>query len=75
MLRVLLQLGVSCYPHRTVVMQFFETASRYGDFFKIKKGCIMPTLKVFVDSRWGGTVSLIIIPVTYLFFLQRPAQP
>jgi exportin-T len=44
MLLALVQSGISAYPHRTVVMQFFETVARYGDFFKVRKECIMPTL-------------------------------
>jgi exportin-T len=51
MLMALVQSGISRYPNRTVVMQFFETAARYGDFFKIRKECIMPTLEAFVDPR------------------------
>lgn len=51
MLLALVQSGVSRYPNRSVVMQFFETASRYGDFFKIRKECIMPTLEAFIDPR------------------------
>ncbi|KAF7971065.1 hypothetical protein HWV62_22119 [Athelia sp. TMB] len=51
MLLALVQSGISRYPHREVVMQFFETAARYGDFFKIRKQCIMPTLEAFVDPR------------------------
>ncbi|KAH9949908.1 ARM repeat-containing protein [Amylocystis lapponica] len=51
MLYALVQSGISSYPHKTVVMQFFETASRYGDFFKIRKECIMPTLQAMMDTR------------------------
>lgn len=51
MLMALVQSGISRYPNRTVVMQFFEAAARYGDFFKIRKECIMPTLEAFVDPR------------------------
>lgn len=51
MLMALVQSGISRYPNRAVVMQFFETAARYGDFFKIRKECIMPTLEAFVDPR------------------------
>ncbi|KAG2087616.1 uncharacterized protein F5147DRAFT_727698 [Suillus discolor] len=45
------QSGVSAFPHRVVVMQFFETMARYGDFFKICKECIVPTLEAIVDTR------------------------
>jgi exportin-T len=51
MLMALVQSGISRYPNRAVVMQFFETAARYGDFFKVRKECIMPTLEAFVDPR------------------------
>ncbi|KAF8968103.1 armadillo-type protein [Flammula alnicola] len=30
---------------------FFETVSRYTDFFKIRKECIIPTLEAMVDTR------------------------
>lgn len=50
-LLALIQSGISAYPHRAVVMQFFETVARYGDFFKIRKDCIMPTLEAMVDGR------------------------
>lgn len=45
------QNGVSAFPHRVVVMQSFETVARYGDFFKICKECIAPTLEAIVDTR------------------------
>src|ERR1700722_14183585 len=51
MLLALIQSGISSYPHRTVVMQFFETVVRYSDFFRIRKECIMPTLEAMVDTR------------------------
>ena len=51
MLYALVQSGMSSYPHRTVVLQFFETATRYPDFFKVRKECIIPTLEAMVDSR------------------------
>jgi len=52
MLLALVQSGISAYPHRTVVIQFFETTARYGDFFKVRKGCIIPTLEAMVDARY-----------------------
>ncbi|OBZ72293.1 Exportin-T [Grifola frondosa] len=51
MLYALVQSGISSYPNKTVVMQFFETAARYGDFFKVRKECIMPTLQAMMDTR------------------------
>lgn len=50
-LLALMQSGISAYPHRAVVMQFFETVARYSDFFKIRKDCIMPALEAMVDAR------------------------
>jgi exportin-T len=51
MLLALVQSGISAFPHRVVAMQFFETVARYGDFFKIRKECIVPTLEAIVDAR------------------------
>ena len=51
MLYTLVQSGISAYRNKTVVMQFFETTSRYGDFFKVRKDCIVPTLEAMVDAR------------------------
>ena len=50
MLMALVQSGISRYPNRSVLMQFFETTVRYGDFFKIRKECIMPTLRGYGGS-------------------------
>lgn len=43
--------GVSNYPHNAVTMQFFETCARYGDFFKVRKECIIPLLQAMVGPR------------------------
>lgn len=51
MLYTLVQSGISRYPNKTVTMQFFEAVARYGDFFKVRKECIVPTLEAMVDSR------------------------
>ncbi|KAG6842293.1 pre-tRNA nuclear export protein [Blastosporella zonata] len=51
MLYALVQSGISSYPHHAVSLQFFETVSRYTDFFKIRKECIIPTLEAMVDNR------------------------
>ncbi|KAH8092595.1 ARM repeat-containing protein [Cristinia sonorae] len=51
MLYALMRSGISSYPHKTVAMQFFETAARYGDFFKVRKECIVPTLQAMLDAR------------------------
>lgn len=47
----LIQSGITAYPHRAVVMQFFETVVRYADFFKVRKECVVPTLESMVDAR------------------------
>ena len=52
MLYTLVQSRISAYPHHTVTLQFFETATRYTDFFKVRKECIMPTLHAMVDQRY-----------------------
>jgi exportin-T len=50
MLSTLVRSRISSYPHQAVAMQFFETAARYGEFFKIRKECIMPTLDAMVGN-------------------------
>lgn len=51
MLFALVQSGISSYPNRAVSLQFFETVSRYTDFFKVRKECILPALEAMVDAR------------------------
>jgi exportin-T len=51
MMMTLVQSGVSAYPHSFVVMQYFETVTRYSDFFKVRKDCIMPVLQAMIDTR------------------------
>lgn len=51
MLYALVQSGISAFPHKIVDMQFFETVARYGDFFKVRKECIMPTFQAMLDVR------------------------
>ena len=51
MLFALVQSGIVSYPNRTVALQFFETVSRYADFFRVRKECIIPTLEAMVDAR------------------------
>ncbi|TFY81654.1 hypothetical protein EWM64_g2359 [Hericium alpestre] len=65
----LIQSGISAFPNRTVVMQFFEVAARYGDFFKVRKECIMPTLEAMVDTRGiHNPISGVRTRVFYLFY-------
>ena len=52
MLYTLVQSRISAYPHHTVALQFFETTTRYTDFFKVRKECIMPTLHAMIDQRF-----------------------
>ena len=51
MLYALVQSGIADHPHRTVAMQFFEAIARYGDFFKVRKECIVPALVAMVGPR------------------------
>ncbi|KAI3604817.1 hypothetical protein WG66_008673 [Moniliophthora roreri] len=51
LLFALVQSGMSAYPHQAVALQFFETVSRYSEFFKVRKECIVPTLEAMIDSR------------------------
>jgi exportin-T len=51
MLYALVQSKIAEHPHRTVAMQFFETVARYGDFFKVRKDCIVPALVAMVGPR------------------------
>lgn len=51
MLFALVGCGIGAYPHPSVVMQFFETCARYGDFFKVRKTCIIPLLESMVGPR------------------------
>ncbi|KAG7089605.1 pre-tRNA nuclear export protein [Marasmius oreades] len=51
LLLALVQSGISAYPHQAVALQFFEAVSRYGDFFKVRKECIVPVLEAMIDSR------------------------
>ncbi|KAH9002895.1 ARM repeat-containing protein [Lactarius hatsudake] len=51
LLLALFETGISAYPNQAVIMQFFETVARYGDFFKVRKQCIVPALEAMVDAR------------------------
>ncbi|TCD61869.1 pre-tRNA nuclear export protein [Steccherinum ochraceum] len=69
MMYALMQSGISSYPHKTVVMLFYETAVRYGDFFKVRKECIVPTLQAMLDTRGLHNPDLRLRPrVYYLFY-------
>lgn len=57
MLFALVQSGISSFPNRAVSAQFFETISRYTDFFKVRKDCILPTLEAMVDVRYSITAN------------------
>ncbi|KAH7927937.1 ARM repeat-containing protein [Leucogyrophana mollusca] len=68
MLLALVQSEISAYPHPLVVMQFFETVARYGDFFKIRKECMMPVLKAMIDSRGLHSADTAVRSRTYYLF-------
>ncbi|KAH9031084.1 ARM repeat-containing protein [Lactarius hengduanensis] len=51
LLLALFETRISAYPNQAVIMQFFETVARYGDFFKVRKQCIVPALEAMVDVR------------------------
>ncbi|KIJ50979.1 hypothetical protein M422DRAFT_27087 [Sphaerobolus stellatus SS14] len=51
MIFALVRSGVSMHPNQTVIMQFFETAARYSDFFKVRKECIVPVIEALVGTR------------------------
>ena len=51
MLQAMVRSGISTYPHPAVAMQFFETAARYPDFFKVRKEYILPVLEALIDAR------------------------
>lgn len=53
MLYALVRSGICVYPHNAVAMQFFETCARYGDFFKVRKDCIVPLLEAMVGPRYA----------------------
>ena len=52
MMYALVTSGISTYPHTAVVAQFFEAVGRYGDFFKVRKDCIVPVLEALMDARY-----------------------
>ncbi|KAF7327748.1 Exportin-T [Mycena kentingensis (nom. inval.)] len=51
MLLSLVQANIPAYPTAMVGLQFFETVSRYPDFFKVRKECILPTLEAMIGTR------------------------
>lgn len=57
MLYSMVQSGISDFPHKTVTMQFFETVARYGDFFKVRKDCIFPTLQAMVGPKYVASLA------------------
>lgn len=48
----LIRSNVATFPHDTVVLQFFETCARYGEFFRVRKECIVPLLEAMVGPRY-----------------------
>ncbi|TDL25856.1 ARM repeat-containing protein [Rickenella mellea] len=51
MLLALVRSNICAFPHPTVTMQYFETCARYGDFFKVRKECIIPLLEAMIGTR------------------------
>ena len=68
MLYALVQSGICNYPHNAVVMQFFETVGRYGDFFKVRKECVVPALQAMVDERYAALLILISMTAEMLIY-------
>ena len=52
MLFALIRCGIANFSNPVVVMQFFEACARYGDFFKVRKECIIPLLEAMVGERF-----------------------
>ncbi|EJD48923.1 ARM repeat-containing protein [Auricularia subglabra TFB-10046 SS5] len=48
LMMALMRSGMARYPHPTVSLQFFETLARYGDFFRVRKGCVVPALEALI---------------------------
>lgn len=48
LMMTLMRCGIARYPHATVSMQYFETIARYGDFFRVRKECLVPALEALV---------------------------
>ncbi|PVG04220.1 ARM repeat-containing protein [Serendipita vermifera] len=51
LMQSLIRSGISTYKDPVVAMQFFETVTRYADFFKVRKEYILPALEAFLDYR------------------------
>jgi len=52
MILSLIQSNIASFPNRSVALQFYETVSRYADFFKVRRECIIPTLQSMIDARY-----------------------
>ncbi|KAH8118024.1 ARM repeat-containing protein [Phellopilus nigrolimitatus] len=69
MLMALVRSGICSYPHNAVSLQFYETCARYGDFFKVRKECIIPLLEAMVGPRGVHHPNQIVRSrVFYLFY-------
>lgn len=66
MLYSLVQSGISGYPNKTVALQFFETVARYGDFFKVRKDCIVPALQAMVGVGYVQLSPPLCLSVNYV---------
>jgi exportin-T len=45
------QSGITNYPHPAVALQFFECATRYSEFFRVRPDVVQPTLAALLDAR------------------------
>jgi exportin-T len=43
--------GILTYPHPSVLLQYFETAVRYVEFWKSKPGSVQPVFQALLDQR------------------------
>ncbi|KZV87175.1 ARM repeat-containing protein [Exidia glandulosa HHB12029] len=48
LMMALVRSGIARYPHATVSLQYFETVARYGDFFRVRKECVVPALEALI---------------------------
>lgn len=79
LMMALIRSGVSSYPHTAVAMQFFEVVARYGDFFRVRKECIVPVLTAFIDERWADILYPVLLgadhcPSVAAYTIQRQSS-
>lgn len=74
-MQALVRSRISTYSHPTVAMQFFETVTRYADFFKVRKEYILPALEAFLDARYVFQPCIYSILMAYLVVYIIPSLP